>query len=668
MHHRFFALLLIISPLVIWTNLPYPYSFPRWIYLATLCTLWAVIITYDVWRKKVSLFFSTLDYAFFAFITILGIATIHSVDPWSSLWGSMERGFGFALWPELAIAYIGLKLAFEEKKSNYILWRGLICTVIIASLWGVAQKFIPAFSQTFSGSRIGGTLGNAIFFGSYLSLAIGGLSYFISSKIDTKFWRMTASAAIVLAFIVLLLTQTRGPLLGLLAGVCVFLFTYALTIPDVKKRIYVSTALIGATTVTLLFGIWLFQHNYISTTTATTRFINWKMAAQGFLDKPVLGWGVGQYARAADKHFDSTLSEFSIDETHADKPHNYFIELAVTSGALGLLSYFFLIVVTIYCTVEIYHRHEFSRVQLSLLLGIFATSFTQNLTAFETHGSIIRFVFTLALIASHQKKYSYRFAPFLSKFISIFLLCASVIISFFGAWIPTAHATALETVFATSGSYSEQHHAIQELTAQLFSTAYTPDYFTAISYAVLKNYWQQPTVYAQLSDDEKKMQRDDMTQLMHVIPQLENTYQTNATWNLLLGNTAYQIFVITHDREAGNIAEKLYIQAHLSAPNRQEALIQLAQLLLIKNETNRAIELLTEAINLDLQYPTPTWNRGLALFIAHKPQEAWSDISHAISLDVQKPNEQIAQYIYTQLLNAKMETEAADFERYFDGT
>ncbi len=182
MHHRIFPALFIFSPLIIYTGFSYPYTFPRWIALAAICTLWSFALTIVFFRKKYTPNLNSLDYALLAFIVMLGIATATSADIRNSLWGSMERSFGYTLWPLLFVAYLGLKHLFQNRASKIFVEKTFILSVLVIALWGIAQKLIPGFSQTFSGSRIGGPLGNAIFYGMYLSLSIGLIAYLITAQ------------------------------------------------------------------------------------------------------------------------------------------------------------------------------------------------------------------------------------------------------------------------------------------------------------------------------------------------------------------------------------------------------------------------------------------------------------------------------------------------------
>ena len=109
MLHRIFAALFLISPLIILTNLAYPYTLPRWFFISLVCCAWSIALAADIIRKKITFKFSPIDWAFIAFISALGLSTLTSIDRTNSLWGSMERSFAFSLWPLLFVAFLGMK-------------------------------------------------------------------------------------------------------------------------------------------------------------------------------------------------------------------------------------------------------------------------------------------------------------------------------------------------------------------------------------------------------------------------------------------------------------------------------------------------------------------------------------------------------------------------------
>ncbi len=74
--------------------------------------------------------------------------------------------------------------------------------------------------------------------------------------------------------------------------------------------------------------------------TTSTRFWVWGEAWQGFLERPVLGWGPENFTAVFDKYFNP---KFYVPgqgtETWFDRAHSVFFDYLAETGALGLLSY-----------------------------------------------------------------------------------------------------------------------------------------------------------------------------------------------------------------------------------------------------------------------------------------------------------------------------------------
>jgi O-antigen ligase len=657
MHHRIIAALFLLSPIIVITNLPYPYTLPRWVFLTILCFIWSVTLIFDQSQKKADLAFSPIDWAFIIFVATVGISTLTSVDILHSLWGSLERSFAFSFWLTLLIGFFGLKIALSKQEQKKFLLRFLVTTLFIAALWGFLQKIIPGFSQTFSGNRIGGTLGNAIFYGSYLTLSLGLLLFsFITEKKYSPWWIFSIISGL-LATTSLFFTQTRGPLLGLLVGVCITATAYIYKTTSHKR-----STLFGIVFLILIsmgVGVITYNKQIFTQSTITTRLLNWQMAWDGFKDKPIFGWGPENYNLASDKYFVSSLTNYSIDETHADKPHNYFLELAITTGLIGLVAYLAILI----ASVAAIQKAEFSAIQSSLLLGILAASVTQNITAFETQGTAILFVFILAIISTAQKN---KPSPKTSLLTLSALSLSSLLIIIFGVAPILRDATTYLQLIRLDSNYATTHELTTAIKQKLQTTPFPRDYFNALSFGIVGQYQQNPAGFASLTQNEKILHAEDAQWLRGAIADLNNTYTSNGAWKSALANSSYQLFSLTQDSADSVIAEKIISEYTRIAPNRQEPLMQLGQLNLMKNTPDKALEYFDQAIKLDSKLQTPRWQRTLALFSLKKYSLAWEELLYLMSNNYSFSSPQIANYIYNQLLNNAMATEAEQFRTYFE--
>lgn len=657
MIHRIFAALFLVSPLVILTTLPFPYSLPRWILITLLSAVWSLVLIRDVVKKTIAPI-TRLDRAFVFFVLALAASTIFSADPLRSMWGSLERSFAFSLWPTLLVCYFGLKQALSKQDNKTFLFRFFAVTVAAAALWGIFQKIVPGFSTTFSGNRIGGTLGNAIFFGSYLTLSIGIIAAKLSDEKKYSAWWIFSATSIALAGVSLFFTQTRGPLLGLFAGIVVSLAAYFFATKPYKKAIAVGFVSVCALAIAI--ALFAFNKKIVTPTTITTRLYNWNMAWHGVVDRPIFGWGPESFSLAADKYFEPKLAEYSIAETHADKPHNYFLEIAVTSGLVGLVAY----LLWLACAFDAARTARFAPPEFAALLGTLVASAVQNASSFETHGSVVVFIFLLAYLSSRQ-------TPVSAKKIHLPLFLALGFYSFFvvtKTTLPIAtDASHVLTAITLNKSYTSEHTSILALQKNLPSTAFPLDYFTILSHAIVGQYWQNPAGYAALTERERELHLADVAWLRSTISELSSIHAQSGAWKSALANSAYQLFSLTKNADDAKLAEKLFTEYAQLSPQRQEPLLQLGQLALLQNNPEKALPFFDAAIALNPEYRMPHWQKTLTLFALKKHTDAWSELSCLMSTGFEIKPPQVANYIYNQLLGASMEQEAEKFRTYFEG-
>lgn len=175
------------------------------------------------------------------------ISTLLSVTPKISLWGSYTRLQGtFTMFAYLVIFFsiLGMTRRWEQV---HLLWVILILTSLPISFYGILQHFhsdpIPWGGERAGSvpSRIVSTMGNPIFFGAYLIMVVpvtlARIVETISVLLDQR--RRTISSVVLIFFYVsmmglqllcLLFTQSRGPWLGLMGGLYLFIFLALLSL------------------------------------------------------------------------------------------------------------------------------------------------------------------------------------------------------------------------------------------------------------------------------------------------------------------------------------------------------------------------------------------------------------------------------------------------------
>jgi O-antigen ligase len=84
----------------------------------------------------------------------------------------------------------------------------------------------------------------------------------------------------------------------------------------------------------------------VNDNTAQTRFWVWGSAWQGFLERPVLGWGLENFTTVYDRFFNPNFFVPGQNgETWFDRAHSVFFDYLTETGIVGLISYLGIFVV-----------------------------------------------------------------------------------------------------------------------------------------------------------------------------------------------------------------------------------------------------------------------------------------------------------------------------------
>lgn len=189
----------------------------------------AAIPDLPLWRKPLVLPVLLLAAAYL-------LSTVFSVAPRTSIWGSYQRLQGtFSMYSYMALFLVALDTLRTRSQ-----WQRLQYTIILTSvpiaLYAILQRAqldpLPWGGDTFE--RVAGNMGNAIFVAAYLIMVvpltlerlISASQRMLLDKAGSTTDALTAGAiffALVIQLVAIILTQSRGPWLGLAAGSYVFI-------------------------------------------------------------------------------------------------------------------------------------------------------------------------------------------------------------------------------------------------------------------------------------------------------------------------------------------------------------------------------------------------------------------------------------------------------------
>ncbi|MCX6702333.1 MAG: O-antigen ligase family protein [Candidatus Wolfebacteria bacterium] len=316
-------------------------------------------IAREVWKPLLN----PLAWAIGIFALIFLLAGFLGYNPSASFWSNFERGEGSLQLLCLFVFFGLLAMLFRDRKSWNRLFMISLGAGLLVFLYGLAADalipgFIGASQADFMANicqRFGGSLGNAAYVGTFMLFALFYSAYlFIENSAKKTKW--VWASAMVLFFIVLLLSQTRGALLGLGAAILGGLIYLFFSAPKQQSK-----KIIAGIFIFLLAGglLAVYYRNKIdimpfcgsqsggnriidiSTNAETyqTRLVLWEIAIKSFKDRPILGWGPENFAPAFEAHYNPSQPAWF------DRAHDIFFDYLVITGALGLLSFLSIFVI-----------------------------------------------------------------------------------------------------------------------------------------------------------------------------------------------------------------------------------------------------------------------------------------------------------------------------------
>jgi len=373
------------------------------IIVETIAALWAILaLRSSEYRPKLGAVF----YSYLAFIAILIAADFTGLDPARSFWSNSERMDGLITQLHLLLFFL-VACAMLAKES---LWEAFLKTSIVASIlmsfYGLSQLLgLRQIDQ--SANRVDGPFGNATYLAVYLLFHIFLILYFLAKRWKEPAYRWLLIPAAAFECIILYNTATRGDVLGLGVGVLVSAAIVAIFEKENKIFRKISIGLIALVAIVVLGFLAVKNTDFvqkspvlsrfasISATDGTTvaRFMIWNMAFQGWKERPILGWGQENFDLVFSKYYNPLMYG---QEPWFDRAHNVFFDWLVSGGVLGLLGYLSIFGAGLWM---LFRNPRFSLAEKSVLAGLFAAYFFQNLFVFDNLSSYFMFVTLLAFVS-----------------------------------------------------------------------------------------------------------------------------------------------------------------------------------------------------------------------------------------------------------------------------
>ena len=382
----------------VFSNLLFPYitskQIPFNMLIEFLFVFWiGLIVKYPSWRPSRSY----LTYGLIAFFTLVVITCFTGVDFNLSFWGDIERMLGaFHLLHFLAYFLIIITVMRDWKD-----WRNLFSASVFAGVIVAIYSMTKiAYSTLGNTSYVSGLMIFDIYFALILAFRSGN-----------RYLKALYLLCIPVLFGGMIMAGTRGAYIGL--GLSILLF-FGLVVLFVKnKKLRIASV---AATILFIIGVSLVfvyqQSDFVQNSrflrrltdikanagTLQTRLVSWKAAWLDFPNHPFLGTGYGNYAISFDKFFDPTFYNYSKGDTYFDHAHNNLVDIASTTGLVGLAAYLSIFVAAFYYLFRGRKAGQISWLEFSFLVCLIVAYFIQNIVLFDSFVTYLSLMLMLGFI------------------------------------------------------------------------------------------------------------------------------------------------------------------------------------------------------------------------------------------------------------------------------
>ncbi len=315
-----------------------------------------------------------------AFLAIATLSTILSTNTMRSFMGTADRHDGLlSLACGILLFYAAARFLDSWARVRVFLIAGVASAVIISG-YGLLQIFgldpvlqmdIPwaYFQEPVGGpisllyarmDRVFSTIGYPIQLANYLTLMMGAalaLYFEAEGRWEKGMWL----AAIALMAACWLYTYTRGAMLGCAVAVLILTFLAYRRLgtfkPLILPVIVVAAGILGAVLLNPLPASNISNHvggTNMATNpgdvpsggdiSVTTRLLMWRDALPMIADHPLFGYGPDNFAKPFKDYESAELRSFFGKGNSIDKAHNEFVQVAATTGLLGLAAYLWIFV------------------------------------------------------------------------------------------------------------------------------------------------------------------------------------------------------------------------------------------------------------------------------------------------------------------------------------
>jgi len=393
------VLLAFVSFIFVFSHFYFPYVTTKQIFfnilVEILIVFWlAMIIKYPHTRPQKS----WITFGMIAFFLVLLISCFTGVDFNLSFWGDLERMLGWFDIIHFLLYYLIVITVFKEWKD----WKILFNVSLIFAVWITLQGIFLNDPTSSIGQNA--YVAGLMIFNFYFAIFL-----FLKTKdFNERIWYCVALFFVLWGFVN---SDVSGAQVGLLASIMMAGFLIFLIAKNKKAKIItISCVLLIAVTGGTLYALKdnavfddtkigkMLRDLSLENNNLNTRLLSWEAAIKDFPNHWLIGTGYGNYAIVFDKNFSPDFIKYATIEENFDRAHNNLIDIATTSGILGLLSYLSFFVATVYYLISGYKKKKIDVVQFVVIMSLLSGYFVHNLAVFDALVNYVVLMCTLGYV------------------------------------------------------------------------------------------------------------------------------------------------------------------------------------------------------------------------------------------------------------------------------
>lgn len=590
---------------------------------------------------------SLMGVLFFIFIIVSSLATIFSVEPAKSFWGTPVRSMagGLFSWLHYFAFFIILSSIFSKREDYLRLFKYFLVVSGIISLVGI-YDFISGINRVYS------LLGNPIYLGTFSLFPLFLGSYlFLNSRINQE--KIFYITSILLSTSSIYLSLSRGPIVGLLGSLGLFSpILFILSVKYFKNNWQTNKRLIilyiAGFSLVLLSGLTFVLKNENSLLArfqnmsqdrdVTSRLISWEVAFDSMLDKPFLGWGQENINLAYFANYNPKFMPDIFGEAWFDRAHNNILDIGITSGILGLVAYLAIWIVMFLALLRLFEGGQKTG---AIIFGILLTAyFLSNLFFFDSLITILPFIFVLGFLAYFDKELVV--IPQLSddgikKLKQVFTVAVVLVIMGLIANFQVARAG-----YYYNKIKFDKNRSVNELVEtynKFLEMKFVPQVFKSeIVYSFSR-------IITQNNIDDENLSKFT-TETSAKLNELAKIHPTDIRPYYYNAKVAILDFELNGNKDSLINAKQYIEKAVAISPNRQDLYLDLAQVHTLDSDINSAISSTKKAIDLNPDFARAHFYLGILLIENDKQEDGEKELSMAKELGIQYAVTDVANLLY----------------------